>query len=39
MGPNVIEISDPNTNLSGTNRRGFTVEGGDSSGTWAVTAP
>ena len=39
MGANVIEISDPNTNLSGSSPRGFSVEGGISSGSWAVTAP
>ena len=38
-GANVVEISDPETNLAGASPRGFTVAGSTSSGSWAVTAP
>ena len=37
-GANVIELSDPETNLPGASPRGFTADGGTSSGSWAVTA-
>jgi hypothetical protein len=39
IGANVVEISDPETNLPGASARGFTIAGKTSSGSWAVTAP
>ena len=39
LAANAVEISNPETNLPGASERGFQAAGGDSSGTWAVTAP